>query len=90
MTGQRGSGRPHGPPELRRTESVRLMVRAGEYADLAVIADAWGVPVATVGWVMIHERLAELRSVAPNLGAVGVARTAASQALLSAGVELPE
>ena len=30
MSAQRGSGHPTGPVELRRTESVRLMVREGE------------------------------------------------------------
>ena len=39
MTANRGSGRPTGPPELLRSESVRVMVRPGEKADLDSVAD---------------------------------------------------
>ena len=86
MSAQRGSGRPGTPHELRRSEPVRLMLRPGEKADLDEVAEAWGVPVGTAGWVIVSEQLAKWRHEQPQLGAVGVARAAASHALLKAGI----
>ncbi len=79
MSAQRGSGRPPSPPELRRTESVRLMLRAGEAADLAAVAEAWGVPVATVVWAIVHERIAKARREPVELGEYGIAITVGLQ-----------
>ena len=81
-----GSGHPTGPAELRRSESVRIMVRPGEKADLAAVAAGWGVPLGTAAWVIVSEQIAKWRSESPQLGAVGVARAAASHALLKAGI----
>ena len=55
MSAQRGSGRPPAPPELRRTEPVRKMLRPGQKADLEAVAEAWGVPVGTAGWALVSE-----------------------------------
>ena len=44
------------------------MLREGEAADLQAIADSWGVPIATAGWVLIAETIAEWRSIDPQLG----------------------
>ena len=81
-----GSGRPTGPPELRRSESVRVMLRPGEKADLETVAEGWGVPPATAAWAIVSEQLAKWRHEQPELGAVGVARAAASHTLLKAGM----
>ena len=53
-----GSGHPTGPAELRRSESVRLMLRPGEKADLEAVAEGWGVPVGTAGWAIVSEQIA--------------------------------
>ncbi len=86
MSAHRGSGRPPSPPELRRTESVRMMLRPGQAADLAQVAEGWGVPLGTAAYAIVAEKLAEWRGVDPHLGSVGVARAAASHALLTAGI----
>ena len=87
MSAQRGSGRPPSPPELRRTESVRLMLRPGEAADLQAVADGWGVPIATAGWAIVSEQIAKWRGVTPDLGRDGVKIAAASHALKMRGIE---
>ena len=81
-----GSGHPTGPPELRRSESVRVMVRPGEKTDLDVVAEAWGVPVGTAAWAILSEVIAGWRGQRPELGAQGVAIAAASYALLRTGI----
>ena len=90
MSAQLGSGRPPTPPELRRTESVRMMLRPGQAADLALVAEGWGVPLGTAAYAIVAEKLAEWRGVHPQLGSVGVARAAASHALLAAGIPQAE
>ena len=62
------------------------MVRPGEKADLEAVAEGWGVPVGTAAWAIVSEQLAKWRHEQPQLGAVGVARAAASHALLKAGM----
>ena len=86
MSAQRGSGRPPSPPELRRTESVRLMVRVGEYADLEAVAEGWGVPIATAAWAIVSEQIAKWRGIQPDLGRDGVKIAAASHALVIRGI----
>ena len=86
MGAQRGSGRPPSPPELRRTQSVRIMLGPGEYADLAAVAEGWGVPVGTAAWAIVSEQIAKWRGQHPDLGAHGVAIAAASHALQRAGM----
>ena len=49
------------------------MFRLGEYEDLAYISDAWGVPVATAVWAIVHDQLARWRRQAPQLGEHGLA-----------------
>lgn len=75
---QLGSGRPALPAEARRTSKVPIMLRAQEARDLRTIAEAWGVPVGTVAWSLVSDRLAELRRVALDCGPSGLARAAAA------------
>ena len=56
-----------------RSRSVRTMFRPGELRDLQTIAKGWGVPVATVVWVIVHDQLARWRKKAPELGPHGLA-----------------
>lgn len=70
-----------GPRELRRTESLRITLRPQEKKDLQRIAEAWGIPVASVGWAMLHSELQRCRKLAPNLGDTGFAIAAASLVL---------
>ena len=49
------------------------MFRPGEYADLVTISEAWGVPVATAVWAIIHDQLSRWRRRAPELGEHGLA-----------------
>ena len=86
MGAQRGSGRPATPPELRRSCSARVMLRPGEWADLVAVAEAWGVPPATVGWAIVSEQLAKWRGIQPDLGREGVKIAAASHALQLVGI----
>ena len=69
-----GSGRR--PQEERawiRSRPVRTMFRPGELEDLQAISEAWGVPVATVVWVIVVERLAQWSRRVPELGEHGLA-----------------
>ena len=86
MTANLGSGHPTGPVELVRSESVRVMVRPGEKADLDAVADAWGVPVGTAAWAILSEVIAGWRGIHPDLGREGVKIAAASHALRMRGI----
>ena len=86
MSAQRGSGRPTGSPELRRSEPVKLMLRPGEKADLEAVAEGWGVPVGTAGWAIVSEQIAKWRGIQPDLGRDGVKIAAASHALVIRGI----
>jgi hypothetical protein len=86
MPVNRGSGRPSGPPELRRSCSARVMLRPGEWADLVAISEAWGVPPATAAWAIVSEQIAKWRGLTPNLGREGLQIAAASHALQRAGI----
>ncbi len=90
MSAQCGSGRPPTLPALRRTEPVRMMLRPDQTADLAEVAEGWGVPLGTAAYAIVADKLAEWRGVHPHLGSVGVARAAASHALLAAGIPRAE
>ena len=57
------------------------MFRPGEVRDLQRIAAGWGVPLATVVWVIVHDQLARWRKKAPELGPHGLAITAAGIAV---------
>lgn len=68
----RSSGRRKLPPELKRTISLRIMVTEGDFADLKVISDGWGIPVSTAAYAMVATELASSRSVALDLGGLGL------------------
>ena len=70
-------GRKPGDPLTVRSEPVRCMLRAGEFDDLAAIADGWGVPVGTAGWALIADALAKIRGSRADLAEVGIAVAAA-------------
>jgi len=72
-----GSGRVRGPAPGTRSVVQRTTFRPGEVADLETIAAGWGVPLATVIWAIVHERLAQWRRRAPELGPAGLAIAAA-------------
>ncbi len=55
------TGRRAVPDELRRSETVRIMVTPGDLADLRVIASGWGVPFSTAAYAMIATELASAR-----------------------------
>ncbi len=74
------------PPEIRRSELIRSSYRPGEYADLAAIAEDWGVPIGTAVWAIVSERLCEWRAVEPQLGRVGIRRAAVAYALAKSGI----
>ena len=87
---QRGSGRP--PIEDRywvRSKGIRTMFRPGEYEDLCVIAERWGVPVATAVWAIVADQLARYRKRAPELGQHGLA-IAAALVVLRQRIDAPD
>ena len=43
------------------------------YRDLEPISRAWGVPIATVVWVIVHEQLSRWRKRDPEFGEAGLA-----------------
>ena len=64
-----------------RSVPVKSMFRPAEHADIEVIAEAWGVPVATAVWAIVADQLARWRRRAPELGKHGLAIAAASTVL---------
>ena len=70
MTTDASQGSPPGPDRpfrpWIRTRPVRTMFRPGEYADLVTISEAWGVPVATAVWAIVHDQLSRWRRRAPG------------------------
>lgn len=55
-------GRAPSPPEVLRSEAIRLMVTPGELADIDEIAVGWGVPRATAAWALMLTELQRARS----------------------------
>lgn len=76
---RRRKGRQAGDPLTLRSESVRLMMRPGEWDDLEAIADAWRVPVATAGWAIVADYLGRLRGVRADLAEAGIGIAAAQR-----------
>ncbi len=58
---QLGSGRPSIPPEWKRERELRIKLRESEWQDMCALAQAWQLPRGTIGWAIVHERLAEWR-----------------------------
>lgn len=65
-------GRRKLPPELKRSVTVRIMVTEGDYADLESIAEGWNVPLSTAAYAMVATELAASRSMALDLGQLGL------------------
>ena len=87
MGAQRNSGRVAQPPDLVRSQPLKVMLRPGQYADLDAVAEGWGVPIGTAAWAILAEQLAKWRGSAPDLGLVGMKRAATAHALTQAGLE---
>ena len=56
-----GSGPKPLPPELKRTVPIKCQLRPGQGADMAAIAEAWGVPMGTAVYGVIATFIAEAR-----------------------------
>jgi hypothetical protein len=56
-----------------RNKPIRSVFRLGEHRDLEPISRAWGVPIATVVWVIVHEQLSRWRKRAPEFGEADLA-----------------
>jgi hypothetical protein len=67
-----GSGREASSPDWVRSERICTTFRRAEARDLERIADAWGVPLATALWAIVHERLRTWRRAPVELGEVGL------------------
>lgn len=60
---------------------MNVSMRKGDLVDLARIARAWGVPVSTVAWALLHQQLSSFRRGAPDLSGTGIV-VAASACIL--------
>jgi len=60
-----------------------VLCRPSELDDLRRLAQAWGVSASAVGWALLSDRLAELRSAPSALGDIGVDIVAASRRMLA-------
>ncbi len=88
---QAGSGRkPQPRRDWVRSEGLRISFRPGEIADLRAIAEAWGVPVATVAWVTVHDQLSRWRRRASELGPIGLQIAAGHAVLEHARARMPD
>ena len=88
---QVGSGRkPQPRREWVRSEGLRISFRPGEIADLRTIADAWGVPVATATWAIVHDQLSRWRRRASELGPIGLQIAAGDAVLEHARARMPD
>ena len=56
-----------------RSEPIRAMFLPQELEDIRFLAESWNVPIATVVWVIVHERLMQWKKRAPELGPNGLA-----------------
>ena len=81
MTAPRGrggrGGRPKLPPELIRSEAIKIQVTPGMLADMQEISGAWGVGVSSVGFAFVASALADARRMHLDLGCMGVEFAAA-------------
>ena len=75
------------PPELRRSEVVRVSLRPGEMADLETLSRAWNVPPATAAWAVLASYISDCRSEALTLGEHTLA--IAASAKLCAAMRVP-
>ena len=70
-----------------RSQPVKAMFNRAEYADLEIIAEGWGVPVATAMWAIVVSELARWRRQAPEYGQHGISIAAAITVLRLKSVE---
>ena len=75
---RRPLGRTAMPPELRRSEAIRIFLRPGEAADLQALADQWDVPKGLALWAIVSDQISHWRAIEPNLGRVGLAIAASA------------
>lgn len=64
----RGTGTGRRAAEHKRSARVALVIYPSDHADLEAIAEAWGVPLSTLGWSVLHEWLSAGRGVRAELG----------------------
>ena len=69
---------------------MHFSLRPSEMRDLRAIAEAWGVPTATVTWVIVHDQLARWRRRASDLGPAGLEIAAATAVLQRARARMPD
>ena len=53
--------RTHPLPEMERVCAVSAVLTIGQYADLRLIADRWGVGSATAAYAILADFIAEIR-----------------------------
>ncbi len=90
MAANSTSGRKKLPPEVARSEPVRLLFTQGQAEDLKTIADAWGVGMATVCFAFVAKELAEIRKMQLNLGCLGIEFAATLRLLEAEALRQPE
>ncbi len=87
---QPGSGRKKLPPEVARSEPIRLLVTQGQREDLQEIADGWGVGAATVVFAFVIKELAEIRRMQLVLDPLGVKTVSAMRMLEAQAKRQPD
>ena len=86
MGAQRGSGRVSLPPELIRSEGVRVYLQKGQHADLLAIAEGWGVPPATAAYAMVATFLSGCQQRSLDPGPAGLKIAASARILAAQGI----
>lgn len=70
---KRGRSLHHWPKDdWKRKHPIRLMLRPWEMRVMEELGMRWGVPTGTVGWIILHERLAYFGRRSVELGAPGM------------------
>ena len=87
---QPGSGRKRLPPEVARSQPIRLLVTQGQREDLQTIADEWGVGAATVVFAFVAKELAEIRRMQLVLDPLGLSTVAAMRMLEAQAKRQPD
>ncbi len=86
----RSGRKPQPRREWVRSEGLRISFRPGEISDLRAIADAWGVPVATATWAIVHDQLSRWRRRSSELGPIGLQIAAGDAVLEHARARMPD
>jgi hypothetical protein len=78
------------PDELRREQVLTVRFTRAEREDLAELARQWGVPAATIPWVLTHDALTRWRKRGASFGSAGIALAGACELLRQElGIETP-